>query len=92
MVALGDIKCSCGKIFTGDQLGRSNQKCPECTKKIEEEKGREYQERRKDYMDAFCLADSQTCMDLAGEIFDLREELKELRREVGRSAPPVMDL
>ena len=82
MVALGECTCSCGAVFTGDQLGRSDQKCPECTDKIKDEKEQEYQERRKDYMDAFCLADSQTCMDLAGEIFDLKEELQMVKRQL----------
>ena len=42
MVALGDVTCSCGKTFTGDQLGRSDQKCPECTEKIKKKKENDY--------------------------------------------------
>ena len=90
MVALGDVTCSCGKVFTGDQLG-TNQKCSECREKIKKEKEDDYQERREKFAMQF-LDGNVSSRKLAGEIFDLREELKELRREVGRNAPPIMDM
>lgn len=77
MVALGDVRCSCGKIFTGDQLGR-DQKCSECNEKIKKAEEKDYQDRREEFAKRF-LDGNISSRTLAYEIFDLKEEIKQIK-------------
>ena len=82
MVCLSEVTCDkCRKTFEGDLHARHHI-CCDCQKAIEDKEKAEYEAEKEDYMNAFYHPDSQTCMELAGEIFDLRKELEEVRSQL----------